>query len=128
MILRWVNSLLLEWMRCRKCEHNVVHDQRLCSHNYTSTAKGKEPHAAVKCIEFIFSKEDAFVGTIVTDDNSNMRSLLKQNGREKIEAGVAVLEDLQKSIQLRKSSDHGALDLDVPEPVCKVDANHRVRV
>jgi hypothetical protein len=56
-----------------------------------------------------------------------MRSRLKQNGREKVEAGVAVLEHLPKSIQLRISSDHGALDLDVPEPICKADANHRVR-
>jgi hypothetical protein len=86
-----------------------------------------EPHAAVKCIESIFSKGDAFVGTIVTDNDSTMRSRLKQNGREKAEAGVAVLEDLLKSIQLRRSSDHGALDLDVPEPICKADANHRVR-
>jgi hypothetical protein len=86
-----------------------------------------EPHAAVKCIKSIFSKGDAFVGTKVTNDNSTMRSLLKQNGREKVEAGVAVLEDLPKSIQLRKSSDHGALDLEVPEPICKADANHRVR-
>jgi hypothetical protein len=38
-----------------------------------------------------------------------------------------VLEDLPKSIQQRKSSNHGALDLDIPEPVCKADANHRVR-
>jgi hypothetical protein len=74
-----------------------------------------------------FSKGDAFVGTIVTDDDSTMRSRLKQNGTEKVEAGVAVLEDLPKSIQLRKSSDHGALDLDVPKPVCKADANHHVR-
>jgi hypothetical protein len=43
-------------MRCRKCEHNVVHDPRLCSHNYTGSAKGMEPHAAVKCIESIFFK------------------------------------------------------------------------
>jgi hypothetical protein len=115
-------------MRCRKCEHNVVHDSRLCSHNYTGSAEGMEPHAAVKCIESIFSKGDAFVGTIVTDDDSTMRSQLKQNGREKVEAGVlAVLEDLPKSIQLRKSADHSALDLDVPEPVSKADANHRVR-
>jgi hypothetical protein len=113
-------------MRCRKCEHNVVHE-RLCSHNYTGSAKGMEPHAAVKRIKSIFSKGDAFVGTIFTDDDSTMRSRLKQNGREKVEAGVAVLEDLPKSIQLRKISDHGALDLNVPEPVCKVDANHRVR-
>jgi hypothetical protein len=114
-------------MRCRKCEHKVIHDPRLCSHNYTGSAKGMEPHAAVKCIKSIFSKGDAFVGTIVMDDDSTMRSRLKQNGREKVEAGVAVLEDLPKSIQLRKSSDHGALDLDVPEPICKADANHSVR-
>jgi hypothetical protein len=61
------------------------------------------------------------------DDDSTMRSRLKQNGREKVEARVAVLEDLPKSIQLRKISDHGALDLDLPEPVCKADANHCVR-
>jgi hypothetical protein len=85
--------------------------------------KGMEQHAAVKCIKSIFLKGDAFVGTIVTDNNSTMRSRLKQNGREKVEA---VLEHLPKSIQLRKSSDHGALDLEVPEPVCKVDTNHRV--
>jgi hypothetical protein len=75
-------------MRCRKCEHNVVHDPRLCSHNYSGSAKGMEPHAAVKCIQSIFSKGDAFVGTIVTDNDSTMRSWLKQNGREKVEAGV----------------------------------------
>jgi hypothetical protein len=69
-ILRWVNSSLFGMetnkivyyqhmsMRCRKCEHNVVHDPRLCSHNYTGSAKGMEPHAAVKCIESIFSKGD----------------------------------------------------------------------
>jgi hypothetical protein len=90
-------------MRCRNCKHNVVHDTRLCSHNYTGSAKGMEPHAAVKCIESISSKGDDFVGTIVTDDDSTMRSQLTQNGREKVEAGVAVLEDLPKSIQLRKS-------------------------
>jgi hypothetical protein len=44
-------------MRCRKCKHNVVHNPRLCSHNYTGSAKGMEPHAAVKCIESIFQKE-----------------------------------------------------------------------
>jgi hypothetical protein len=114
-------------MRCRKYEHNVVHDPRLCTHKNTGSAKGMEPHAAVKCIEFVFSKGDANVGTIVTDDDSTMNSRPKQNGREKVEARVAVLEHLPKSIQLRKSSDHGALDLDVPEPVCKADKNHRVR-
>ena len=114
-------------MRCRKCEHNVAHDPKLCSHNYTGSAKGMEPHAAVKCIESIFSQGDAFVGTVVTDDDSTMRSRLKQNGGEKVEAGVCVTEDLPKTIQLNKRSDHGALDLDVPEPVCKADANHRVR-
>jgi hypothetical protein len=67
------------------------------------------------------------VGTIVTDDDSTLRKGLKQNGREKEGAGVALLEDLPKSIQLRKSSDHGALDLDVPEPICKADANPHVR-
>jgi hypothetical protein len=75
-------------MRCRKFEHNVVHNPRLCSHNYTGSAKDMEPHAAVKCIKSIFSKGHAFVGTIVTDDDSTMRSRLKQNGREKVEAGV----------------------------------------
>jgi hypothetical protein len=85
-----------------------------------------EPHAALKCINSIFSGGDAFVGTIVTNDDSTMRSRLKQNGREKVEAGVAVLEHLPKTIQANKRADHGALDLDVPEPVCKADANHRV--
>jgi hypothetical protein len=41
-------------MRCRKCEHKIVHNPRLCSHNYTGSAKGMEPHAAVKCINSIF--------------------------------------------------------------------------
>jgi hypothetical protein len=105
---------------------DFVHDPQLCSHNCTGSAKGMEPHATVKCIGSIFSKGNAFVGTIVTDDDSTMRSCLKQNGREKVEAGVAVLEHLPKSNQLRKSSDHGALALDVPEPVYEADANHRV--
>jgi hypothetical protein len=35
-------------MRCRKCKQNDVHDPRLCSHNYTGSAKGMEPHIAVK--------------------------------------------------------------------------------
>jgi hypothetical protein len=56
-----------------------------------------------------------------------MRSRLKQNRREKVEAGVALLEQLPKAIQAKKSADHGALDLDVPQPVCKADANHHVR-
>jgi hypothetical protein len=75
----------------------------------------------------IFSQGDAFVGTIVTDDDSTMRSRLKQNGREKVEAEVVLFEQLPTTIQKKKSADHGALDLDVPEPVCKADANHRVR-
>jgi hypothetical protein len=53
-------------MRCRKCDHKIVHNSRLCSHNYTGSAKGMEPHAAVKCINSIFSEGDAFVGPIVT--------------------------------------------------------------
>jgi hypothetical protein len=114
-------------MHCRKCEHKIIHDRKLCSHNYTGSAKGMEPHAAVKCIDSIFLKGDVFVGTIVTDNDSTMRSRLKQNGRENVEVGVAVLEQLPKSIQKNKRSDHGALNLDVPEPVCKADANHRVR-
>jgi hypothetical protein len=99
----------------------------LCSHNYTGSEKGMEPHAALKCINSISSEGDAFVGTIVTDDDSTTRSQLKQNGREKVKAGVAVLEHLPKTIQANKRADHGALDLGVPEPVCKADVNHRVR-
>jgi hypothetical protein len=114
-------------MRCRKCEHKIEHDPKLCSHNYTGSAKGMEPHAAVMCINSIFSRGDAFVGTIVTDDDSSMRSRLKQNGREKVEAGVVKFDDLSNTIKIRESNDHGVLDLDVPEPICKADANHRVR-
>ena len=113
--------------RCRKCEHKLEHDPKLCSHNYTGSAKGMEPHAALKCIQSIFSKGDAFVGTIVTDDDSSMRARLKQNGREKIEAGLCRKEDLTPTIQLSNKNDHGALELNIPEPICKADANHRVR-
>jgi hypothetical protein len=42
---------------------------------------------------------EAFVGTIVTDDDSSMRSRLKQNGREKVEAGVVKFEDLSNTIK-----------------------------
>jgi hypothetical protein len=62
-----------------------------------------------------------------TSNNAYSLKAVKQNGREKVEAGVAVLEHLPKTIQAKKSADHGALDLDVPKPVCKADANHRVR-
>ena len=42
----------------------------------------------MKCVSSFFSKEDAFVGTIITADDSTMRNRLKQNGRGMVEAGV----------------------------------------
>ena len=56
-----------------------------------------EPHA-VKCISSIFSKGDAFVGTIITVDDSTMRNRPKQNGREMVEAGVVSCVTLEEDL------------------------------
>jgi hypothetical protein len=61
-----------------------------------------EPHT-VKCINSFFSKGGAFVGTTIIDNDSTMINRPKQNGREKVEAGLlVVLEVLHKTIQVRK--------------------------
>jgi hypothetical protein len=119
MILKWVSFLLLEYRQTKsstttRCQCGVESASTIlsmilcCAHIITPVPQKVWSHAALKCIDSIFLGGDAFIGTIVTDNESTMRCRLKQNGREKVEAGVAVLEHLPKTIQANKRADHGA--------------------
>ena len=63
---------------------------------------------------------------IVSDDDSTMKSNLKQSFAEKVEKGIMKIDEWPRTKKKLKS-DNGRLPLDIPEPRFLADFNHCVK-
>ena len=78
---------------CAKCKLATEHGKPLCSRNHEGSSKGMEADGGLQNVMSIYDNYPAYVGTVVTDDDSSCRSILshpykvqreiaKEEGRE----------------------------------------------
>ena len=67
------------------------------------------------------------VATIISDDDSTMKSNLKWSYKEMIVSNRMLAKDWPKTESGNKKADNGRLPLDVQEPKFLADFNHRVK-
>ena len=110
------------------CKANTEHDTSLCSLNHEGSSKGMEAMGAFKNLMHIFENHSAYVQTLVTDDDSSTKNILKQSYKaqeaEAKEKGLMYVWPRKDGIRIK---DTGLLPLGHPNPVFTADVNHRLR-
>ena len=113
---------------CRKCELDTIHEEELCPKNYEGSSKGMESTGAVQNVLEIFNNYNAYVHTVVIDDDSATKRLLQQSYKEQqqdaLKKGLIYLWPMVKD---KREKDSGMLPLDHPNPAFLADVNHRMR-
>ena len=114
---------------CRICalsekEKDVPHK---CPKNHKGSSKLMETEAINRMVKDAYYNKWYTYSVIVSDDDSTMKSNLKDSYKEKVDAGLMSMEQWPKTKQNRPKQDNGRLPLDIPEPRFLADFNHRVK-
>ena len=104
-------STIVTAKECRICSYNEAQSKEPpphdCPRNYSGSSKAMESDAALNLYESLFydSKKKIVLKSIVSDDDSTMRALLKHP----------------------KNHKRGKLNPEIPEPSWLADPSHRKR-
>ena len=117
---------------CSKCSiakrENRTPPKHECPQNHIGSSKSMECEAIYRMVIEAYDKLHYTIGTIISDDDSTMKSNLKHSFDEKIKKGLMSKSDWSKTIKGHKKADHGRLPLHILEPQFLADFNHRVKV
>ena len=114
--------------RCsRAIKDNIVVEDHECPRNHDGSSKSMETEAIFQMVTEASHDLNYTVGTIISDDDSTMKSNLKWSYQEMIDKNKMKLEDWPKTKKGHKKKDHGRLPLDVKPPSFLADFNHRVK-
>ena len=91
-----------------------------CTKNHEGSSKSMESEAILEMAEECWQKNNFFIKTIISDDDTTMKKILRHNYDKMIQLGLMKKED-------KPSKSSGRLDHNVPEPAFLADFNHRVK-
>jgi hypothetical protein len=130
-----VMALVYYSKRCSKCEKGKPHPVNLCANpnKYATSSKAMESIGAVETVLGIWTNcDDAYVSTIVTDEDSTSRSKLLHSIADIVNAGRMSeaerrYEPKEAGRLLSKKDDHGLLPLAHPIIEKLSDPSHFVK-
>ena len=64
-----------------------------CTRNHQGSSKSMECEAILELVKEAFSERNFVVGTIVADDDTTMKKVLRHNYKEQVSRGVLAKED-----------------------------------
>lgn len=67
------------------------------------------------------------IATIISDDDSTMKSNLKHSYKEMVRLGQMSVENWPKTAGGKRKADNGRFSLDIQQPTFLADFNHRVK-
>ena len=98
-----------------------------CPKNHDGSSKSMETEAIYQMVLEATYQKGYSIGTIISDDDSTMKSNLKWSYKEMVSAGLLKIDDWPKTKSGKRKSDNGRLPLDVSQPKFLADFNHRVK-
>ena len=98
-----------------------------CPKNHDGSSKSMETEAIYQMVLEATRDQGFTVATIISDDDSTMKSNLKWSYKELVNANKMKIEDWPKTKKGNKKQDNGRLPLDCQEPKFLADFNHRVK-
>ena len=107
---------------------NRIPQRHECPKNHIGSSKSMECEGIFRMVVQAHDELGYTIGTIISDDDSTMKSNLKHSLKEKVQLGLMCEADWPKTQKGNKKSDNGRLPLNIPEPHFLADFNHRVKV
>ena len=82
-----------------------------CPKNHFGSSKSMETKAIYQMVKEAFYEQGFFIATIISDDDSTMKSNLRQSYKEKIKKGLLERKDWSKTAKGKEKQDNGRLQL-----------------
>ena len=118
--------------QCSKCSIAAAMkrsaEEHECPKNHTGSSKSMECEAIFRMVKEAYYKHKYSISTIISDDDSTMKSNLKHSFEKKIEAGKMKKSEWPKTNGGSKKKDTGRLPLEIEDPSFLADFNHRMKV
>ena len=110
----------------KKYGENTRVNENECTRNHDGSSKSMECSALLKIIEDRWSKKKLWVGTIVYDDDTTMKRIMRYKYDDLVRNNQMELGDWPIN-EKGKPLTAGNLSTEIPEPVFLADFNHRVK-
>jgi hypothetical protein len=117
---------------CSKCTaakcKNKTPDPHECPKNHVGSSKSMECEAIDYIVKEAYFNLGYTIETIISDDDSTMKSNLKHSYEQKVNAKKMSIDEWLLTAKGNRKKDNGRLPLEIPEPSFRADFNHRVKV
>ena len=97
-----------------------------CTKNHEGSSKSMECEAVLDLVKEAFFERNFVVGTIVADDDTTMKKMLRHNYKDQVSRGILSKNDWPKNIKGKPMASGKLPDL-IPPPKFLADFNHRVK-
>ena len=101
--------------------------QHECPKNHEGSSKSMECESIYLMVKDSFYNQQFTCSTIVSDNDSTMKSNLKHSWEEKVKQGKMTMDEWPRTAKNKPKKDNGRLPMDIPEPSFLADFNHRVK-
>ena len=113
-----------------KCIAEAVHGKPFCLRNYEDSSKGMESHGGLANVMNIFQNYNAYIGTVISDDNSSCCSILQHSyklQKEMAEEKGCMFEWPTYKDRKTKKQSIGILPKEHPPITFLADVNHQLQ-